>query len=98
MSESSKIDIDHLAKLARIELSDQEKSDLNSQVGEILNHFKTLSEVDVSNVEPIAHPFENENAWRADRVVSEWSVEKSLRNAPKTRANQIVVPKVIDDA
>ena len=98
MSEKESIDINYLARLARLELTEEEKADYSSQLEQILGHFQALSEVDVEGVEPIAHPFELENVWREDEIKADWSVEQSLANAPQSRQNQIVVPKIVDDA
>ncbi len=92
------IDIDYVARLARIELSDGERQTFSRQLGQILEHFKKLSEVDVSGVEPSAHAHAVYNVWREDSAAPAMSVEDALMNAPARRDNQIVVPKVVDEA
>ncbi len=98
MSETGKIDIDYVAKLARIELSDEEKSKYSKQLGQILEYFEKLSKIDVSGVEPSAHARPVYNVWRTDEESPSMSLEDALMNAPKSRDDQIVVPKVVDDA
>lgn len=95
---SSEIDIDYVAKLARIELTEEEKGKFSKQLGQILGYFKKLSAIDVSDVEPSAHAHAIYNVWREDIEGEPMSVEDALMNAPAKRDNQIVVPKVVDDA
>ena len=95
---SSEIDIDYVAKLARIELTEEEKGKFSKQLGQILGYFEKLSAIDVSDVEPSAHAHAIYNVWREDIEGEPMSVEDALMNAPANRDNQIVVPKVVDDA
>lgn len=95
---SSNIDIDYVAKLARIELGEEEKKKFSAQLGQVLEYFEKLSAVDVSGVEPSAHAHALCNVWREDEAEPAMGVEDALMNAPKKRENQIVVPKVVDEA
>ena len=92
------IDIDYVAALARIELSQEEKEKFSAQLGQVLDYFKKLSDVDVEGVEPSAHAHAMYNVWREDVEGDAMSIEDALMNAPKKRDNQIVVPKVVEDA
>ena len=65
---------------------------------EILEHFEKLKSIDVSNEEPMAHPFPVFNVLGADEASPTLSPEQALVNAPKQRDQQLVVPKVVDDA
>jgi len=96
MSDTEKIDIEYVAKLARIALSDEEKAKFSEQLGSILGYIEKLEELDTEGVEPTAHPYPMENVWQEDVVSSELSVEAALQNAPKQRQNMIVVPKVVE--
>ncbi len=96
MSETPHIDIDYVAKLARINLTDDEKSRFSSQLDSILGYIDKLNELDTDFVAPTAHPHEVFNVWQEDSVSSEMSVEKALSNAPKQRQNMVVVPKVVE--
>ena len=98
MANHGQIDIDYVARLARIELSETEKEKFSAQLGQILEYFQRLSQVDVSGVEPSAHAHAMYNVWREDIGGAAMSVEDALMNAPAKRDNQIVVPKVVDDA
>jgi aspartyl-tRNA(Asn)/glutamyl-tRNA(Gln) amidotransferase subunit C len=92
------IDIDYVAKLARIELTDEERVKYSAQLEQILDYFKKLSAVDVEGVEPSAHAHSIYNVWREDVPTAGMSIDDALLNAPAKRENQIVVPKVVDDA
>lgn len=94
----TQIDIDYVAKLARIELTDDEKITYSRQLGQILEYFERLSKIDVSGVEPSAHAHAIYNVMRDDVETPAMSVSDALMNAPASRENQVCVPKVVDDA
>lgn len=94
----NKIDIDYVAGLARIGLTPEERLKFSAQLGQILDYFKKLSDVNVDGVEPSAHAHAIYNVWREDVEGDAMSVEEALMNAPKKRDNQIAVPKVVEDA
>lgn len=96
MSETSHIDIEKVAELARIALTDDEKSKFASQLETILGYIDKLNELDTSDVEPTAHPHSVENVWREDKVEGELPTSEALKNAPKQRQNMFVVPKVVE--
>ena len=96
MSKEKHIDIDYTAKLARINLSAEEKKRVSAQLDSILGYVEKLSELDTTGVVPMAHPHPVYNVWQEDVVTSELSVEEALKNAPSQRENMIVVPKVVD--
>ena len=98
MSDTSNVDIDYVANLARLQLTPEEKQRFAGQLGDILEHFEKLKSIDVSNEEPMAHPFPVFNVLGADEASSTLSPEQALVNAPKQRDQQLVVPKVVDDA
>jgi aspartyl-tRNA(Asn)/glutamyl-tRNA(Gln) amidotransferase subunit C len=97
MSEKPHIDIDYVANLARIELSDAEKAKLGSQLDDILGYFEKLNAVDVDGVEPMAHAHPVFNVWREGDTPGETYDPKVLmKMAPDSRDNQVVVPKVVE--
>jgi aspartyl-tRNA(Asn)/glutamyl-tRNA(Gln) amidotransferase subunit C len=98
MSTETTLDIDYLAKLSRLELSEAEKSRFKSQLEHILEHFQALEQVDVSGVAPSAHAHDVCNVWDEDESVAGFEPEQALANAPSQRLQQISVPKVVDDA
>ncbi|MEX0330294.1 MAG: Asp-tRNA(Asn)/Glu-tRNA(Gln) amidotransferase subunit GatC [Puniceicoccaceae bacterium] len=98
MQERPEVDIEKLAMLARIQLTEEEKAAYGSQLADILGFFQKLQEVDVTGIQPMAHPFEAEAPLRDDVAGTPWAPERSLSNAPASREDQVVVPKVVEDA
>ena len=96
MATPEKLNIDHVARLARLELTREEKERFEQQLGDVLHHITQLSKVDVSGVEPTAHAFPLFNVWQDDVAHSGLTVESALRNAPAQRDDMIVVPKVVE--
>lgn len=96
MSEKTDFDINYVAQLARLELTDEEKKQFASQLSSALEHFDALSKVDVEGVEPMAHAFPLSNVWDDDIPGETLPVEAVLANVSKARENQIVVPKVVE--
>lgn len=98
MQERPEVDIDKLAMLSRIQLTDEEKEAFSGQLADIIGFFRKLQEVDVSGITPMAHPFEVDAPLREDDPGEPWTAERSLANAPAARNDQVVVPKVVEDA
>ncbi|MFT4901099.1 MAG: aspartyl-tRNA(Asn)/glutamyl-tRNA(Gln) amidotransferase subunit C [Lentimonas sp.] len=97
MSDSSLIDIDYVAHLARLELSEAEKAKLGHQLKDILGYFDKLNAVDVAGVEPMAHAHAVHNIWReGDEAGATYSPEQVTAMAPESREGQVVVPKVVE--
>ena len=97
MSKTPEIDIDYVANLARLELSNEEKKKLGAQLNDILGYFEKLNTVDVEDVEPMAHAHPVFNVWReGDESGETYSPEVLMQMAPEQRENQIVVPKVVE--
>jgi aspartyl-tRNA(Asn)/glutamyl-tRNA(Gln) amidotransferase subunit C len=96
MASHPDFDIDHVAKLARITLTEEEKKSFSAQLGEVLAHIAHLQEVDVGGIEPMAHAFPIDNVWAEDAAKPGLSVEAALRNAPAQRDGMFLVPKVVE--
>lgn len=96
MSSTPELNIDHIAKLARIALTPEEKETFAQQLGGVLRHIEQLAKVDVSGVEPTAHAFPVTNVWQDDVAQPGLPVADALRNAPAQRDHMIVVPKVVE--
>jgi len=96
MPSSSSLNIDRVARLARIALTPDEKEAFAQQLGSVLSHIEALSKVDVSDVEPTAHAFAVSNVWQEDSARPGLPVDQALRNAPAQRDHMIVVPKVVE--
>ncbi len=96
MPKPDDLKLDHVARLARIDLTPEEKARFATQLGDVLAYVAQLNEVDVSGVEPTAHAFPVVNVWAEDVAEPGLSVEDALRNAPEKRDNMFVVPKVVE--
>ena len=88
-------EVEKMAKLARIELSADEKEKYCHQLAEILDYMKKLNEVDTEGVQPTYHIHDTNNVFRVDRVKSWINQKKVLNHAPKKHAGYFSVPKVI---
>ena len=85
----------HVAKLSRLALSEQELQTLTPQLESILAYVAKLGELDVANVEPMAHAIDLHNVLRDDVVEDPLPLEAVLRNAPESDGPFFKVPKVI---
>ena len=74
----SEFEIKYVANLARIALTPEEEARLGSQLGDILGYVKKLEELDISDVEPMAHAVPLDNVLRADEVQPSISNEEAL--------------------
>ena len=92
----SEFDIKYVANLARIALTPEEEARLGSQLGDILRYVKKLEELDISDVEPMAHAVPRDNVLRADEGQPSISNEEALANAPKAAKGLFVVPKIVE--
>jgi len=96
MSDSTELNIDKIAQLARLALTPEEKEKFSAQLGDVLTYIEQLKKVDVSHVEPTAHAFPVYNVWAEDVAEPGLPVEVALKNAPAQRNHMIVVPKVVE--
>lgn len=88
-------DVEHIAKLAKLEFSEDEKAKFTEQFNEILTFMEKLNELDTSKVEPLSHVIELQNVFREDVVKPSVSTEEALKNAPVKNDKFFKVPKVI---
>lgn len=91
----TKKDVEHIAKLARLEFNDEEINDYTQQLNKILEYVDKLNELDTENVEPLSHPVEGSNVFREDELKTSVSTEDALANAPDRTDEFFKVPKVI---
>lgn len=96
MPEAHKIDIKHVAKLARLTLDDEDAKHYADQLNRILNYIDTLTKYDLDGVEPTAHAIPVYDVLRADEPRPGLPQELALANAPKRVADQIQIPQVIE--
>ncbi|WP_138432111.1 Asp-tRNA(Asn)/Glu-tRNA(Gln) amidotransferase subunit GatC [Fodinibius saliphilus] len=92
----TKEDVNYVADLARLELTEEETESLTGDMNQILDHIETLEEVDTSDVEPLEHVIELEYRLRDDNAKEPLSHEDALKNAPDADSDYFRVPRVID--
>lgn len=96
----SKLDIDqieHIAKLSKLELSEDEKELYTGQLSSVLEYVGELSEIDTENVEPTANVTGLSNIWRDDEIEkSDINHDDIAKNAPEFKDGNFVVPGVFE--
>jgi aspartyl-tRNA(Asn)/glutamyl-tRNA(Gln) amidotransferase subunit C len=92
MANISREQLLHVARLARLELREDEVERLGSQLNDILAAVGKVSELDLSDVPPTSHPLDVVNVWGADEPQESLPVEDALANAPEREGSYFRVP------
>ena len=92
----TKKEVEHVARLARLALSENEKENFTEQLGKILHHIERLNKLDTAQVSPTAHPFFSKTVWREDKTYRWSESEPILENAPEKEESFFKVKKVIE--
>ncbi len=90
-------EVEHVAKLARLELSEDEKNQFLEQLNKIIGYFNQLNEVNTEGIEPMAHSVPIVNVMREDIAVDANLREEILNNAPQEENGYFRVPKITED-
>ena len=90
-------EVRHVAKLSRLRLNDDEVRHFTSQLAAVLDYVSRLNELDVENVEPMAHAMDVTNVLRPDEPATPLSIEAVLANAPDRDDPFFKVPKVLGE-
>jgi aspartyl-tRNA(Asn)/glutamyl-tRNA(Gln) amidotransferase subunit C len=90
------IDIEHVARLARLELTDEEMERLRVQLGAILDHAARIGEVATADVPPTAYAIPRSNVLRPDELTASLPVEDVLANAPDREDDRFRVPRIVE--
>ena len=85
-----------VASLARLELTDAEMATMTAQLSAILEYVDQLKQVPTDGVEPLAHPLNIHNVFRADEPVPSLPVDAALANAPDRQGEFFGVPAVLE--
>ncbi len=93
----TKQEVEKVAKLARLELTEAEKDAFTKQLAEILTYVETLKQYDTEGVEPTATVLRQVNVFRDDDVRPSLPVERALANAPEHGDGFFVVPKILEE-
>jgi aspartyl-tRNA(Asn)/glutamyl-tRNA(Gln) amidotransferase subunit C len=98
MNKSSKIsekEVEHIANLARIELTEEEKNSFTEQFNTILEYFEIINDLDTEVVTPTSNVTDVTNAFREDQVIPSLAMEDVLKNASKKEHGFFKAPKII---
>ena len=90
------IDIQHVAKLARLALTEDERTALATQLGQILEHAALVGEVAAADVPPTSSPIPRVNVLRDDVPEPSLPVDEALRNAPERDGDRFRVPRIAE--
>lgn len=93
---SKHLDIEYVANLARLELTEAEKTGFGGQLEQVLGYVEKLKEVDVEGVEPMAHPIPLVNVMRPDERRPSLPHDDAMANAPKAVNGLFQVPKIVE--
>jgi aspartyl-tRNA(Asn)/glutamyl-tRNA(Gln) amidotransferase subunit C len=85
----------HVAKLARLELTEEEVDRLTGELGAILEAVGKVAELDLSDVPPTSHPLSLVNAWRDDEPHESLGLDDVFANAPQREGDLFRVPPTI---
>lgn len=91
-----KIDVSHIAKLANLPLSEEEKKKFEKQLEETLTYIENLNEIDTKGVIPSSQVTGLENVTRDDAVVKSFTQEEALKNAKSTYKGFIKVKAILE--
>jgi len=89
-------DVEHVARLARLQLSPDDLTVMTQQMDAMLGYVEKLNELNTDDVEPMAHAVPMSNAFRDDKIEPSIGIERALQNAPEADESCFRVPKVIE--
>jgi len=92
----TKSDVEHVAKLARLELSDAEKEQFTEQLNAILKYAEQLDALNTEHVAPTSHAMPMVNVMREDVAAPSLPIDKVMLNAPDEEDGQFKVPAVLE--
>ena len=92
----SQEEVEHIALLSRLKLTDEERERMTTQLNDIIGFFEQLGELDTTDVEPTSHVIPMFNVLREDKVRPALPVEDVLENAPDRAGDTFRVPRVVE--
>ena len=90
------IDIQHLARLARLSLGTEEDAAVRADLGNIIEMIDAMQKIDTDGVEPLANPLDAVQRLRSDRITEEVDRDQFLANAPASEDGYFLVPRVVE--
>jgi aspartyl-tRNA(Asn)/glutamyl-tRNA(Gln) amidotransferase subunit C len=97
VSQISRDDVAHLARLARLTLTDDELDSFSGQLDAILDHVGRIQSVDVTGVRPTDNPLKSVNVTRPDVVVPSLTQDQALQEAPASADGRFAVPQILGE-
>jgi len=91
-----KMDIEKVARLARLELSEEERVTFGAQLEQILSYMEQLNQLDTTGVEPTSHAIPIHNVFREDQINASFPQEEVLMIAPDEEDGHFKVPRIIE--
>lgn len=92
----SKQDVELIAKLSNLNFGEKEEEKIIKDLEQILKYMEKLNELDTDNVEEIVNPYYMENNFRDDEIETSLHIENVIENAPNSKNEYILVPRVIN--
>ena len=96
MARINRVDVERVASLARLSVTDEEAERLAAELDSFLGYIETLQELDTSDIEPTSHPIPLPTPMREDLPEAPIDAELAVANAPESAGSSFLVPKVID--
>ncbi|MGH2774286.1 MAG: Asp-tRNA(Asn)/Glu-tRNA(Gln) amidotransferase subunit GatC [Actinomycetota bacterium] len=89
--------VDHVARLARLDLSDEERERMTTELGNILEHAAKIQALDLDEVEPTSHAIPIRNVMRPDEAGPSLTQEEALSGAPEAEDGRFKVPRILEE-
>jgi aspartyl-tRNA(Asn)/glutamyl-tRNA(Gln) amidotransferase subunit C len=89
--------VDHVARLARLALSEEERRRMSRELASILEYANAIQALDLDEVEPTSHSLPLTNAVRPDEVAPSLSAQAALKGAPQEEDGRFRVPRILED-
>lgn len=97
MAKITNDDVRHVAKLARLKVTDEEVATFTTQLEAILEHASSISALDTEGIEPTSHPLAMVNVFRPDEKRTSLSQDEALSNAPEAQDGRFKVPQILGE-
>ena len=92
----TKKDVEYVAKLARLGLTEEEKTTFTEQLSNILDYANTINKLNTEGVEPTSHAIPMKNVFREDKVIPCKETDLIIKNAPEEEKGMFKVPKILE--
>lgn len=96
LPEKDQIDVRYVARLARLDLTDEEARVFQAQLSQVLSYVRQINRLDLSGIEPTSHARPMVNVFRRDTVRPGLAHDEVLQNAPASANGQFTVPKIVE--